>query len=342
MNKYIDCRNIVSFILKNDKENVIEPLIIPSELTGGLGLCNPSLLYHGGKLRMILRNVEYTLYMCDFDRRFHSRYEGSLAYYHRDDDLKLRTNNFYCELDKDTLKISKHEKIDTSKCHKEPIWTFIGLEDARLVYWGGKYYGCGVRRDTYTNGSGRMELSEMELSDIATEINRSYIEGPDKREYVEKNWMPIYDKPFHFIRWSIPNTQVVKVDIEKRDSEIIVDVDNSYIKTKYEVRGGSGLVRWDDHYIAFVHECKLERKNGVEHKQAVYVHRIVVWDTSFNIIKITKPFSFMATDIEFCIGLEKIESMFYVAFGYQDNCAYILKYTENTMNELLHNLDEDF
>ena len=36
---------------------------------------------------------------------------------------------------------------------------FIGLEDGRLLKWNDKYYLTGVRRDTTTNGQGRMELS---------------------------------------------------------------------------------------------------------------------------------------------------------------------------------------
>ena len=33
---------------------------------------------------------------------------------------------------------------------EKPLWTFIGLEDARMVQWSNKYFLCGVRRDTTT------------------------------------------------------------------------------------------------------------------------------------------------------------------------------------------------
>ena len=45
------------------------------------------------------------------------------------------------------------------------MWDFVGLEDARLVKWNETYYLCGVRRDTTTNGQGRMELSEIDIKD---------------------------------------------------------------------------------------------------------------------------------------------------------------------------------
>ena len=105
----------------------IKPLLIDSKDSGGTGLCNASLLYNDGKLRMILRNVEYTLHCSEGEQLYQSRYEGPVSYYHRDDDLKLRTNNFYCELDETTLEIKKYSKIDTSKLEKTPIWVFIGL-----------------------------------------------------------------------------------------------------------------------------------------------------------------------------------------------------------------------
>ena len=55
-----------------------------------------------------------------------------------------------------------YHKIDTSKLDVTPIWKFIGLEDGRIVNWDDKYYAIGVRRDTTTNGQGRMEFSEFE------------------------------------------------------------------------------------------------------------------------------------------------------------------------------------
>ena len=48
--------------------------------------------------------------------------------------------------------------------------TFIGLEDARLVFWDNKYYAVGVRRDTTTTGHGRQEFSELQINDDSIKI----------------------------------------------------------------------------------------------------------------------------------------------------------------------------
>ena len=52
--------NFVKLALENG--GTIKPLIIPSELTNGTGLCNPSIFVDGDKIRAIVRHVNYTFY----------------------------------------------------------------------------------------------------------------------------------------------------------------------------------------------------------------------------------------------------------------------------------------
>ena len=102
--------------------------------------------------------------------------------------------------------ITRFNKVDTSLFDTyEPMWDFVGLEDARLFRWNDKLYMSGVRRDTTTNGQGRMELSELEVGvDYVKEISRVRIEAPNNPDsYCEKNWMPITDLPNHYVKWGI-------------------------------------------------------------------------------------------------------------------------------------------
>jgi len=55
--------------------------------------------------------------------------------------------------------MTHHTKVDTSALDVTPMWEFVGEEDCRVVQWLGDYYLVGVRRDTTTNGVGRMEYS---------------------------------------------------------------------------------------------------------------------------------------------------------------------------------------
>lgn len=329
--------NIVSNLI-NDYDGLIKPLIIPADLTDGTGLCNPSIFVEGDKIHLILRHVEYTLYICEGEQKYQSTYQGPLSYYHRDDKSILKTNNYYCELDNKTFEIKSYHKIDTSELDVEPLWTFIGLEDARLVKWLNNYYICGVRRDTTPNGQGRMELSEIEINDDSVkEINRSRIEVEDVDSYCEKNWMPVLTKPFHFVKWTDP-TEIVNVDLETKLAERVCLKEKKY-NTNYDIRGGSPLIDWfNNTYLCITHEVDFTLKNQNGHKNASYYHRFVVFDDNYDILIMTEPFNFMTGRIEFCIGLERYKNDILIAFGFQDNGSYLVKVNENSLKEFIENV----
>ena len=196
-----------------DNGGTISPLIIPGELTDGTGLCNVSVFIDDNDdIITNIRHVHYSLYHSEFNQNFYSVW-GCLAYLNPEDDIVLRTGNYLCKLNPDTLEVETHIKIDTSKHDVKPVWTFIGLEDVRVFRWDSQLYVSGVRRDTKPDGEGRMELCEIDWTeDKCIERTRDRIEV-DPHTYLEKNWMPILDMPFHYVRWCNP-LQITKVDPE--------------------------------------------------------------------------------------------------------------------------------
>lgn len=329
--------NIVKYLI-NNYETVIKPILIPAELTDGTGICNPSILVEEDKIHLILRHVEYSLYICENEQKYQSVYQGPISYYHREDVNELKTNNYYCELDNESLEVIRYTKIDTSELDVEPIWTFIGLEDARLIKWSNKYYLCGVRRDTTTDGQGRMELSEIEINDNSVkEINRSRIEVENKYSYCEKNWMPILTKPYHFVKWSDP-TEVVQVDMIKKYADRISLKEKKY-NTKYDIRGGTPLIDWfSDTYLCITHEVDFTLRNINGHKNAHYYHRFIIFNKDYEIIQMTEPFNFMTGSIEFCIGMDKLNDEILIAFGYQDNGSYIIRIKQDDLKEFIQDV----
>ena len=323
-------KNLVKSIMNEGGD--IYPLIVPAELTNGTGLMNPSVMVKNGKVIVIIRNVNYTFYHSE-KKLFQHPY-GPLTYIHPEDDVHLRTWNWYCELSED-FKINKFYKIDTSKFDTyEPLWDFVGLEDARLIEWDNKLFISGVRRDTTTNGQGRMEISEIEVSeDGVKEITRKRIElssNPDS--YCEKNWMPILDMPFHYIKWTNP-TELVKIDYDVGLSKTL-SLGKS-ISLPRDLRGGSQVLPFQNGYIAITHEVDLFRSE-VDRKDAVYYHRFVVWDKNFNIIKVSPEFHFMDADVEFCIGLADYGDYYLITLGFQDNAAYILKAPKSFIKDFIN------
>lgn len=310
--------NLVKNFIENGGD--IHPLIIPSTLTNGTGLCNPSIYIDKGEPIINVRHVSYSLYFSE-KHKFMTKWGykfSPFCYLHPEDDIKLRTINYLCNLDKDSLEIKSFKPIDTSTFDVEPIWEFIGLEDVRLVRWDNKLYACGVRRDTTTNGEGRMEMSEIV---DGVEISRNRIQPP-KPSYCEKNWMPILDMPYHFVKWTNP-TEVVKVDLNTNTSET-VHLNESSLSLPRDLRGGSQVIKINNYYVAITHEVDLwltKQKN----KDGRYYHRFVVWDENWVLIKATEPFHFMSTGVEFCCGITEYNNKILISFGFQDNSAFLLE-----------------
>ncbi len=303
-------------------------LIIPSNITEGLGLTNPSIFYKDGIYLLNLRHVQYALYHSEGEQKFQSLW-GPLAYLNPEDDLTLKTTNYFCELDPNTLTIDKYQKINTSKLDVKPLWEFIGLEDARVVYWNNSLFFSGVRRDTTTNGEGRMELSTIE--DKGKETKRVRIEPPTKGSYCEKNWMPILDLPYHYVKWSSP-TEVVKVDPIEGISETVFLVEQK-IKFPRDIRGGSQVITIGNYYVAVTHEVDLWH-NEQGKKDAQYYHRFIVWDKKWNIVAHSSELKFMTGAIEFTCGLAFDGNNIIIPFGFQDSTAFILKFPINLLETL--------
>lgn len=313
-----------------NRSGTIVPLILPSELTSGLGLMNPSIYNDGGKIIANIRQVNYTFYHSEA-KLFQHPY-GPLTYVHPEDDLHLRTWNWYCELD-DTLQLIRYTKIDTSMFDTyNPLWDFVGLEDARIFRWGGDLYLCGVRRDTTPHGEGRMELSQLEVSaQHVKEISRKRIPTLNNQEsYCEKNWMPVLDQPFHWVKWANP-TELVYFDG--------VSTSLAHLSAASPIsipqRGGSQVIPFADGYLALTHEVDLF-ESETSRKDAVYRHRFILWDRNWNIVRWSRAFSILGGHVEFSCGLCTWNNQVLLTFGFQDNAAYLLSTDGDTIMSFIY------
>jgi hypothetical protein len=303
----------------------IAPLIISSKHTNGTGLCNPSIFVDDGKILLNVRHVQYMIYHSEKEQKFPS-WHGPLIYLHPENDVTLRTENYLCELETD-LTIKSFQKVNMLGLH-QPAWTFIGLEDVRLVKWNEKLYMTGVRRDTNSIGQGRMELSEIV---DGREVSRTRIEPPNPESYCEKNWMPVLDKPFHYVKWTSP-TEVVVAEEGKAKTAYMNPCKIPFYR---DIRGGSQLIPFDGGYLAVTHEVDFWYTEG-GHKDAHYYHRFIMWDREFNVIAASKEFKFMDARIEFCCGLAQLGDDLLITFGFQDNSAFLLRTPAHIVKTMLN------
>lgn len=309
----------------------LAPLVISEGLTSGTGLMNPSIFIdNDGDILVNLRHVNYTLYHAEGEQKFPSRW-GPLGYLHPERDQRLVTTNYICKLNAD-LEMTNHALVEMLELH-QPIWEFVGLEDCRLVQWNNDYYLIGVRRDTTTNGRGRMEYTKIILDKenwTAKEISRERIETLDPSSYCEKNWVPIIHKPYHFVKWTSP-VEIVKA-IGSKSEQVSL---KQGIQPPLDQRGSSQVVKWKDHYISITHEVNLF-KNYLNQKDGIYTHRICVWNEEMDLIGLSpKPFTFLDGRIEFCVGAAVYENDLLISFGFQDNAAFVLRTPGLLIDEMI-------
>ena len=309
----------------------IHPLLIDSAPTEGTGTTNPSIYADGKKLLFNVRHVEYSLYHSE--KKIYCHPWGPLQYLHRENDMHLRTNNYFGNL-KEDFSLDTYTKVDTSTFDKAPLWEFVGLEDVRIVRWDKKLYISGVRRDTTPNGQGRMELSEIVYEDGQyKEVSRFRIPAPESdNSYCEKNWMPILDMPFHYVKWCNP-TQIVKVDIENETSETVF-LGKTTEPFGYDFRGGSQVLTYGDYRFCIVH-IFLPQKSETGRKDGMYKHAFIVWDKDWNVVKYGEPFSFLEGKIEFSCGACFWKNDLLITFGFQDNSAFLLRVKEKTYKKMI-------
>lgn len=305
-------------------------LIIPSEATNGLGLCNPTIINKNGELILNVRHVQYCLYHSENQQNFQSRW-GPLSYLHPENDMTLTTKNFLCRLDQKTFDITSAYQIETTYLDVPPLWEFVGLEDGRLTYWDDKLYLIGVRRDTTPNGVGRMEYSEIENN---REMSRTRIDppgGPDS-SYCEKNWMPVIDMPHHFIKWTNP-TELVKADLKTKTTQQ-VHLSNNWLPLSRDIRGGSQVIPYMGYHIAITHEVDLFN-NELGNKDGQYYHRFVIWDKDWNLVKVSEDFKFFGGSIEFSCGMCEYNGNLLITMGFQDSSAHLIVIPLSFFNDFL-------
>jgi hypothetical protein len=298
----------------------LHPLFIDPSYTMGTGIMNPSIYVDNDRLLLNIRHINYTLFHSE--KKVITHPWGPVHYVHPENDLHLRTINYLGELSND-YSWKYYSRVDTSLLDKDPLWEFVGLEDGRIVRWDDKLYLSGVRRDTTTNGQGRMELSEIiQEGNSFKEISRVRLPAPDNdNTYCEKNWMPILDKPYQYVKWCNP-TQVVKVCKDGGPTVSLHIGDYQYYS--YDFRGSSQVIPYKDHYICLVHSCLLYTSD-TGRRDARYRHLFIVWDKNWNVVRYGEPFSFLGGEIEFCCGLCLWKNKFLITFGFQDNSSFLLE-----------------
>ena len=191
-----------------------------------------------------------------------------------------------------------------------------------------------------------MELCKLDITpDGVYETTRERVEV-NPHTYLEKNWMPILDMPFHYVRWCNP-LEIIKINPENKAKQKVqegkIDIISSEVvfKSKQKlnlplgIRGGSQVIPFGDDgdRICVTHDTHFYHHQNLK-KDAHYYHRFIIWDKNWKVKRISEQFKFMDTMIEFSCGLIIKDNNLIITYGYQDNAAYALKMPLNLLDEL--------
>lgn len=289
--------------------------------------CNPSVCVHNNSIITNIRGVNYFLWS-DEHNRFNS-VNGPYCYITDSD------RGVWKQISENYIGVNgEFKKIDSESPDR---WSFVGVEDIRLVSWNNTLYSIAGRRDYWSNGEGRVVMAEICLD--GRYENEKILEY-EYSNFCEKNWVPIEDMPYHFIRWVNP-TQIIKADPETGNCQLVLEKEfppheyKSYCDM--QMRGSTQVIRVDDYYVTIIHLCRLEINEKDEKCNVEYPHQLLVWDSDWNVVYLSKPFSFANFKVEFTNGMCYQDGTFYVSFALQDNMAFLLSIDKDSVRNFFEN-----
>ncbi len=240
---------------------------------------NPSIARHGDAMHLLQRTVNYRL--------VDGRYETI-------DGSPITTRNFLLRLNDDFTVRSAAEILPPVDL-PAPAWRWeIGFTDARLFRWRDHWWCTSTVRQLDRDGWCEQVIARIgggpEGGHGITRLEDWRVLRPDGPRAHEKNWMPLVDgDALRFIYLCDP-TRIV--DEQARTvSETIppVAIEN--------FRGGSQAIRFDDGWLALIHEVTFIQKRRRYH------HRFVAFDAALAVRAVSRRFCFDKQPIEFAAGL---------------------------------------
>ena len=199
---------------------------------------------------------------------------------------------------------------------------FSGREDIRLVVWNDRLYGICSRPDVEDH-------IVMELLEFDEEFNVYHICYIDTGAN-EKNWMPISDKPFHFM-YSCNTSRVIRVMLDGS----FEFVNEREVQCEW-LSGSTQLINYKNGYIGVVHRAHNMR----------YESQFVKFDKNYNIEQRSVWYRFSNPSVErferiigepgreFCCGMSRDDSNIYVTYSIMDTSPQLLTIPVSVVDDL--------
>lgn len=293
----------------------------------GWNASNPSIYFHAGQMRCVVRTVNYRIVNGSYVTppgdvvSDEGPYKGWQI---------IRTRNFLLDLDAD-LKTTRSVELVDKTGETRTRYPVHGFEDARLFAWRGSWWATATVCD-FTE-EGRREIALLQIDTNGAVVRAEALRGPWSAHAAQKNWMPLVDHE----RDAVKLIYATSIDGDVGSTTIfdLADADEIgvrrlswFVADRHAVgcpegtsfghgrlRGGSQAVKVDGGWIFVVHDVSFLGSGRI------YLHRFVLIDDKLQLVSMTDPFYFEKLGIEFCAGLALVDGKLVASYAVNDGSA---------------------
>lgn len=304
-------KKLVEFALANGGSDFVIPMPNKYKFYNGIASINPTIVDYKNELYLNSRVVNYyKIYSTENFPILPTDWPNQI----------VQSNDVYL-LSENIIQVPGMKKETELEVPLYFNTEYNGLEDARFVIWGNKMYVYGTRFDVVEN-RGIIVIYELnDKQEVCSVINVC-----NEDTYIEKNWMAISDKPFHFI-YDCNISQVVKVD--KNTGAYHTIKTGEWHGEEYQLRGNTPLCRLDENsYIAVVHTSYNDNNDDINYK-----FKFLFYDNDFNVVKSSDWFVFKNEMCEFCCGMNITNGDINIAYSVLDCDSFIVSFPINKLDE---------
>jgi len=275
--------------------------------------CNPSLYKTENGYTLNCRTVNY----------FHRR--G--LYVVLDDDNCVRTKNILIDYDKDFNKLSETPILENSSLAHYPS-SVKGLEDMKIFEFKNEIYFTATSRELHPQDVPKICLGKLEKNGDYYIVNKvTLLHGPEP-DRCEKNWLPFIMNDELYVVYSYSPFIIYKPNMETGHCEQVINKNYNLDMTRF--RGSAAPIRFDDGYLLMIHEV-------IWQNARTYIHRFLYLDKNFELKKLSQPFTFKHTGVEFCssMTLDHSNDKLIMGMGIEDKDGCLCIASADSVRSLL-------
>lgn len=285
---------------------------LPNFLGAGWSPMNPSIAgKDDGTYLATVRHVNY-------------EYNGDI-YTPLDSTDVIKTRNVLIELD-ELFNVIKSDEIDDSQCCGAQLFPVFGLEDMRIFAVKGDWLASATIREHRSDGCCEIIVARLDGNVLTSS---AILPSPLPNRH-EKNWMPMHGHDRCEWVWNIdPPVRILLDDIT---NSCVVHPAVSRL-TPTPLRGGSQLIHWDNGWLCVAHDV---RWNPTPHgNRREYRHYFVSVSHDFSAVRVSRPFVFEHSGVEFCAGIARTPERIVLSYGIEDRSARLVELPRAHIDALL-------